>query len=231
LAFISTAEPPPRSDTLGAVAARDSRTRLVRRAAKADLSLPDALADRLTAYLDLLLRWNRKINLTGFADPDEAVDRLLIEPVLAARHVTGAGGRLLDIGSGGGSPAIPLYLALPDWDLVMVESKARKAAFLREAIRTLELKRALVETARFEELLARNGHGGTYSAISLRAVRVERSTLDVLAEFLSPDGLILLFRGSTGPAQIPAVEPLAWTGTYPLFDRLGSRLTVLRRVR
>ena len=213
------------------MAARDSRTRLVRRAAKLDLFLPDALADGLTAYLDLLLRWNRKINLTGFDDPDEAVDRLLIEPVLAARHVSGTHGRLLDIGSGGGSPAIPLYLALPDWDLTMVESKARKAAFLREAIRTLELKRALVETARFEELLARNGHGGTYSAVSLRAVRVERSTLDVLAEFLAPDGLVLLFRGSTGPAQIPAVDPLAWTGTYPLLERLGSRLTVLRRVR
>ena len=213
------------------MAARDSRTRLVRRAARADLSVPPALADALTAYLDLLFRWNRKINLTGFDDPDEAVDRLLIEPVLAARHVNGAGGRLLDVGSGGGSPAIPLYLALPNWDLTMVESKARKAAFLREAIRVLELRRALVETARFEELLARNGHGGTYSAVSLRAVRVERSTLEVLAEFVSPDGLVLLFRGSTGPGEVPDVGPLAWTGTYPLLERLGSRLTVLRRVR
>ena len=212
------------------MAALDSRRRILSRAAKADLSLPAELADRLAAYFDLLFRWNRKINLTGFSDPDEAVDRLLLEPVLAARHLNTSGGRLLDVGSGGGSPAIPLYLALGGWDLTMVESKARKAAFLREAIRQLELKRASVETGRFEELQGRTGHPGTYSAVSVRAVRAERATFAALAEFLAPDGLLLMFRGNTGPAELADVDPLAWTGTYPLMERLGSRLTVLRRV-
>lgn len=212
------------------MSARDTRSRLIRRAAKADLELPHPLADRLAVFLDLLLRWNRKINLTALTDPDEAIDRLALEPVAAARHVQPKAGRLIDLGSGGGSPAIPLALALPGLELTMVEIKARKAAFLREAVRVLELPRALVESVRYEELLERHGHSGTYTAVSVRAVRVEAETLRGIAQFLAPDGLALLFRGPTGPDELPDVEPLAWAATYPLMESLRSRLSVFRRV-
>jgi 16S rRNA (guanine527-N7)-methyltransferase len=212
------------------VGARDTRSRLLRRAAKADIPVAPPVADRLAAYLDLLLRWNRKINLTALENLDEAIDRLLLEPLSAARHVRPSPGRLIDLGSGGGSPAIPLALALPALDLTMVEIKARKAAFLREAVRVLELPRTLVETVRFEELLDRNGHRGTYSVASIRAVRTDSSTLRQIAEFLAPDGLALLFRGPTGPDELPDADPLAWSGTYPLVEPLRSRLTVFRRV-
>jgi 16S rRNA (guanine527-N7)-methyltransferase len=212
------------------VGSRDTRSRILRRAAKADIPLAPPLADRLAAFLDLLVRWNRKINLTALHDLDEAVDRLLLEPLAAVRHMPASAGRLLDIGSGGGSPAIPLALALPDVDLTMVETKARKSAFLREAVRVLELPRSMVETARYEDLLERNGQQGTYSAVSIRAVRVEGNTLRTIAQFLAPDGLALLFRGPAGPDELPDADPLAWTGTYPLLEVLRSRLTVFRRV-
>lgn len=181
-------------------------------------------------FLELLLRWNRKINLTALDNLDAAVDRLLLEPLAAARHVKPPSGRLIDLGSGGGSPAIPLALALPELDLTMVEIKARKAAFLREAVRVLELSRALVENMRFQDLLEQHGQRGTYSAVSVRAIRVETSTLRQIAQFLGPDGLALLFRGPSGPNELPDADPLAWTGTYPLLDPLESRLTVFRRV-
>jgi 16S rRNA (guanine527-N7)-methyltransferase len=212
------------------VAARDARSRLVRRAAKADISLNSALADRLTAFLELLFRWNRKINLTALHDVDDAVDRLLLEPLAAVRHVPHGAGRLIDIGSGGGSPAIPLALARADLDLTMVEIKARKAAFLREAVRVLELSRALVETRRYEDLLGGTGHRGTYTALSIRALRVEAAALRDVAEFLAPDGVALLFRGPTGPDVLADADPLAWTGTYPLLESLQSRVSVFRRI-
>jgi 16S rRNA (guanine527-N7)-methyltransferase len=202
----------------------------MRRAAHADIPLTTTLAERLVAFLELLYRWNRKINLTALEDQDEAIDRLLLEPLAAARHVQPRAGRLLDIGSGGGSPAIPLSLAFPELDLTMVEIKTRKAAFLREAVRALELPRAVVENVKFEELLDRHGQRGTYTAASVRAVRVESGTLRDLAEFLAPDGLALLFRGPSGPTELPDTGPLAWTGTYPLVESLRSRLTVFRRV-
>jgi 16S rRNA (guanine527-N7)-methyltransferase len=212
---------------------RDLRSRLRRRAAKANLFLSDSLAERLLAYYDLLSRWNRKINLTSIEDVDEAIDRLLLEPLAAAKHFPAAVRRVMDIGSGGGSPAIPLKLALPDAQLTMVEVKARKSAFLREAIRQLNLERAQVETARYEELLARPELHETQDVVSLRAVRTEAGVLTTLQAFVADGGVLVLFRGPGGP-HIPAVvPPLEWTGTYPLIESLQSRLTVLakRRIR
>jgi 16S rRNA (guanine527-N7)-methyltransferase len=212
------------------VGARDTRARLLRRASKADVAIAPAVADRLVAYLELLLRWNRKINLTALDNLDAAIDRLLLEPLAACPHLKSQTGRLIDLGSGGGSPAIPLALALPGFDVTMVEIKGRKAAFLREAVRVLELTRALVENARFQDLLDRHGQRGTYSALSVRAVRVDTATLREVAEFLAPDGLALLFRGPSGPADLQDTGPLTWTGTYTLVDATSSRLSILRRV-
>ena len=209
---------------------RDTRARLIRRAARADVPLPAPLAARLTAFLELLFRWNRKINLTALRDVDDAIDRLVLEPLAAVGYLPPGPGRLIDLGSGGGSPALPFALARGDLDITMVEIKARKAAFLREAVRVLEASRALVETAGYEDLLAGGGHRGTYTALSIRALRVEAGALREVAEFLAPDGIALLFRGPTGPDTLPDADPLAWTGTYPLLESLRSRVSVFRRV-
>jgi 16S rRNA (guanine527-N7)-methyltransferase len=212
------------------VSSRDVRSRLVRRAAKGNLFLPDGLADRLAAYYDLLSRWNRKINLTSIDNVDEAIDRLLLEPLAAVRHFPGPVRRLMDVGSGGGSPAIPFKLVLPDAALTMVEVKARKSAFLREAIRQLRLEKAEVETARYEELLARPELHEAYDLVSLRAVRAETRVLTSLQAFLAPGGSLVLFRGPDGPAQpSTVVPPLEWSGTFPLIDNLQSRLTLLTK--
>ncbi len=217
-------------DRLLGVAPRDFRTRLARRAGKAGLFIPDELAGRLTAYYELLSRWNRKINLTALDDPDEAIDRLLLEPLVAARHIQPGAARLLDVGSGGGSPAIPLKLAAPTLALTMVEVKTRKSAFLREAIRQLELDRTTVETSRHEELLARPELHEAFDLMSMRAVRVESSTLLTLQAFLTPNGELYLFRGPSGPL-IPSavVPPLEWKATLPLVEALQSRLTILSK--
>jgi 16S rRNA (guanine527-N7)-methyltransferase len=211
---------------------RDFRNRLARRAVKAGIALPDALAGSLAAYYDLLDRWNQKINLTSIHDQDEAIDRLLLEPLLASRHLPSPSARLVDVGSGGGSPAIPLKLANPGLHLTMVESKARKSAFLREAIRQLSLERAKVETSRFEELLVRPELHEASDVVSLRAVRVEATLLTSLQAVLAPGGVVLLFRGPGGPERPGTiVPPLEWMGTYPLVEDLQSRLTVLTKRR
>jgi 16S rRNA (guanine527-N7)-methyltransferase len=212
------------------VAPRDFSTRLSRRAAKAGVFLGDGLAAALTSYYDLLARWNRKINLTALDNPDEAIDRLLLEPVIAARHFHVPSPRIMDVGSGGGSPAIPLKLATPQGGLVMVEVKARKSAFLREAIRQLNLTNTTVETIRYEELLARPELHEAFDVVSLRAVRVETRMLMSLQAFVKPGGLVFLFRGPSGPVAPAVVPPLEWSGTHPLVEALQSRLTVLRKL-
>jgi 16S rRNA (guanine527-N7)-methyltransferase len=110
------------------------------------MTVPPHAEARLVTYFDLLFRWNQKINLTSLTNIDEAIDRLLLEPVAAARELAHSPS-IIDLGSGGGSPAIPLALALSAPRLVMVESRSRKAAFLREAVRELGMN-AVVEVAK-----------------------------------------------------------------------------------
>jgi 16S rRNA (guanine527-N7)-methyltransferase len=212
------------------VAPRDFRSRLTRRAGKAGLFLSQELLDRLVVYYELLSHWNRKINLTSLDEPDAAIDRLLLEPILAVRQFPAQDIGVMDVGSGGGSPAIPMKLAVPGSSLTMVEVKARKSAFLREAVRVLELERTSVETTRYEELLVRPELHEAFGVLSLRAVRVEVRTLFTLQAFVRPGGLLFMFRGPGGSEAEPApVPPLAFVGTFPLVESLQSRLTVLQK--
>ena len=165
--------------------------RLFERAAAAGLAIDEALRRKLLEYYDLLLRWNAKINLTALTDLDEGIDRLLLEPVAAAASLSATQG-LADLGSGGGSPAIPLALALQTPRLLMVESKGKKAAFLREAARTVGLE-AAVEAVRFEELAELGAYAGAFDLVSVRAVRMDREALAAAQSFLSDGGRIALF--------------------------------------
>ena len=211
--------------------ARDFKVRLERRSRRAGLSLDAGLIDQLVSYFELLARWNRKINLTSITQPDEAIDRLAIEPLVAARYLpSGRARHLLDIGSGGGSPAIPLKLASPDMALTMVESKVRKSAFLREAARQLSLESTVVETMRFEELLTRPELHEAIDVVSLRAVRTEPRVLMGLQAFLKPGAWFFLFTSAGGPdpqASIP--PPLTLRAVHPLVEALRSRLVIIEK--
>ena len=136
---------------------------------------------------------------------------------------------MLDVGSGGGSPAIPMKLAAPEISLRMVESKTRKAAFLREAVRTLELDRTFVEAVRFEELLVRPSLHDAIDVVTLRAVRVDRTTLAKLQSFIRPGGLLLLFGGAVPATADQATPPLSAAGSHVLLNQWGSRLEVLKK--
>ena len=159
------------------------------RAARASVTVSRELKASLLSYYELLVRWNRKINLTALSDPASAIDRLLLEPVSAAAHLP-AVVPMADLGSGGGSPAIPLALALHSPHLLMVESRSRKAAFLREAAREVGID-ARVEAVRFEELTAL--HDASAGLVSIRAVRPDRAVLGVARRLARPSGIIALF--------------------------------------
>jgi 16S rRNA (guanine527-N7)-methyltransferase len=215
------------------VNARIFRERLLRRAKRSGVTIDADLTERLGIYYQLLATWNLKINLTGMdlRDPqDEAFDRLLIEPLVAAKHMAAGVKRMLDIGSGGGSPAIPLRLATPAARLAMVESKTRKSVFLREVLRELKLPGDEVITGRFEELLSHPELHEAHDVVTVRAVRVEPHLLTGLQAFLRVGGQLLLFRGpGRADGSDPVHPPLAWKATYPLVEPLRSRLIVLEK--
>ena len=167
---------------------------------------PEEVA-KLAAYLERLGVWNRRINLTAFKldDPsDDAIDRLIIEPVLASRYIRPDDQTLLDLGSGGGSPAIPLKLMRPWVRLTMVESRARKAAFLREAVRTSGLMDVTVENERYEQLIDQTELRGRLDLICFRAVRADEELWQVIRACLAPAGRILWFGAPAEALELPS---------------------------
>ena len=205
--------------------------KLARRAEKAGLALPDAVLEVLRDYFELLRKWNEKVSLTSLPVAelgDEAIDRLIVEPCLAARYLPSHDCAVLDLGSGGGSPAIPMKIVAPNMSLVMVESKMRKAAFLREAVRHLALKKSKVEATRFEGLLDRPELHGFADVVSLRAVRVDERALASISPLLKQEGALFLFTSRSGPAFVPSRRVFNST-TYELIPELGSHLEIVTR--
>jgi 16S rRNA (guanine527-N7)-methyltransferase len=98
-----------------------------------------ALFGQLATYLDLLLKWNRRTNLTAIREPEEMVRRHFGESLFAGRHLAPCA-TLLDFGSGAGFPGLPIQLLRPEIAVTLAESQNKKASFLREVVRTLGLK-------------------------------------------------------------------------------------------
>jgi 16S rRNA (guanine527-N7)-methyltransferase len=181
----------------------DTAERLRTRAKAFGVAIPPHAEARLVAYFDLLAKWNAKINLTALTDTDAAIDRLLLEPLAAAAALPRSLA-LIDLGSGGGSPAIPLAIALEARRLVMVESRGRKAAFLSEATRSSGLN-VIVENTRFESVATQRAYAGQMDVVSIRAVRPDLATLTIAKAFLNPGGKIALFSPQpASPAELPA---------------------------
>jgi 16S rRNA (guanine527-N7)-methyltransferase len=207
------------------------RDRLARRTrfAKAPLTVP--MLDPLENYVRLLTLWNARINLTALPlDPptDQTFDRLLVEPLGASRYVENQSLVWFDLGSGGGSPAIPLKIARPALNLTMVESKERKAAFLREALRTLELSNTCVRNERFEDLGNESELFGTVDLITVRAVRTDTGLFETAASLLRDGARMFLFRPAHDPSKDP--DGLKLSETAKLAEAPPSFLCIYTKV-
>jgi 16S rRNA (guanine527-N7)-methyltransferase len=211
----------------------DLQHHITRRGSQAGLPVDDALADKLAAYVEVLARWNRKMNLTALpVDPptDDAIDRLLIEPLVAAVWIEPRDRFAIDVGSGGGSPGIPIKIAMPALRMILVESRLKKAAFLREAIRHLELSEIQVENCRLEELVPRTDLQGCVDLVTVRAVSAEVELRGSIRKLLRPGGRVFWFGGRPAPpaslVTVPDFVGAASVETIPTPPR--SHLTILR---
>jgi len=182
---------------------------------------PDVLDGCLT-YLSLLTRGNRRMNLTALPldepIPGSSLDKLVVEPLLAADLVPETCSSWIDLGSGGGSPAIPLRLVRRQGFARLVEAKERKCAFLREAVRTLELGHTRVDAVRFEAMTVEF----PVDLITVRAVRLDTPLLQQVSTWLRPGGTLMCFGGEADDSDFQPVAQRA------LPD--GSLLQTYRRV-
>ena len=158
---------------------------------------PKDMMPRLSTYLDLLLRWNARTNLTAIRDPEEIVRRHFGESLFAGCHLGPDTQTLLDFGSGAGFPGLPIALLRPEIAVTLAESQNKKASFLREAVRTLNLS-AEVWPGRVEAMPATR----QFHTVTLRAVDDMETALPAAkARILSGGQLALLTTSAHAPAN------------------------------
>jgi len=168
--------------------------------------------DQISTYIDLLIRWNSRVNLTAIRTPEEIVTRHFGESLFAARHLfpldsqislekTPTRGLLVDIGSGAGFPGLPIKIWSPQTRVTLIESNQKKVAFLREAIRALTLTDIDVFPGRAQEFPPASA-----ATITLRAVERFEQILPTAIRLLAPSSRLALLISDT---QLPLAQAIA----------------------
>ncbi len=173
------------------------------------ITLPDEAQRKLLAFRDLLLKWNKTYNLTALRDPEQAISHHLLDSLSILPHV--GSGPLLDVGSGGGLPGIPLAIARPDLPVGMVDTVQKKATFLQQASIELDLKNVAVHHARVEEMQ------GQYAQISSRAFAEIALFVALTRHLLAPGGRWLAMKGQRPDDELKALpDDIAVEAIVPL---------------
>jgi 16S rRNA (guanine527-N7)-methyltransferase len=187
-------------------------------------ALSPAQLTSISIYIDLLLRWNARINLTSVRHPEAIVTRHFGESLFAARHLfptPGSSATLIDIGSGAGFPGVPIKLWVPQIRLTLIESNHKKVAFLRQLARTLTLTDIDVFPGRAEAYA-----GPLAEVVTLRAVERFSSAAPTAARLTAPDGRLALLVGQAQAAEAAQLLPsAAWDA--PISLPLSSRRVLL----
>ena len=158
------------------------------------IGLTEKQADACLVYLVELEKWNRKISLTAIRDEREIIVKHFVD---SFSYVKGfepfPAARLLDMGSGAGFPALPLKIAFPDIEVVLVEAVQKKASFLRHVVRTLALTGVEVLDKRTEAL--GDSYRSAFDVVTARAFAKMEIAVQEGAPFLRPRGVLVLSRG------------------------------------
>jgi 16S rRNA (guanine527-N7)-methyltransferase len=179
------------------------------------LAPPPEILPALFTYLDLLLKWNARTNLTAIRIPEEIVRRHFGESLFAGQHL-GPCETILDLGSGAGFPGLPIALLHPEIKVTLAESQNKKATFLREVVRTLNLPKVEIWAARAESLPPTR----QFHTVTLRAVDNMAAALSAAAPRATHQLLLLT---STPPTLPPEFTPT------PAIPIPNSQSTILLR--
>jgi len=170
----------------------------------------------ISTYIDILLRWNARINLTSIRDPERIVTRHFGESLFAARQLfpkdstprasSAVVANVADLGSGAGFPGIPIKIWAPEISMTLIESSHKKAAFLREVARALILTDIDVQNVRAESMT-----GSRFEVVTLRAVERFESVLPIAIRLVAPAGRLALLIGSSQFDRARSLAPdLTW---------------------
>jgi 16S rRNA (guanine527-N7)-methyltransferase len=193
--------------------------------------LDDEIISKFEVYLSLFVRWNRRLNLSSVRGEEEIISRHFIESIAVAQSLPHEIATLLDFGSGGGVPGIPIALCRPPLSRIpiavtLAESQNKKAAFLQEAVRVLGIS-AKVHAGRAESL------SQVFDCVILRAVEKMPRAVAAAAKLVAPDGWLALLTTDPRLAELQATagkqfqwrQPVRLPGSESRILALGRKVS------
>ena len=165
------------------------------------LGQPAHLRDPLLAFLHLLEKWNAAYNLTAVREPEKMVTHHVLDSLAAIPYLHGR--RIVDVGAGAGIPGIPLALACPELEFVLLDSNAKKTRFITQAVNELGLTNVTVERARAEDYRPTR----TFDTVISRAFASLAEMLDMTQHLGAPDGVFVAMKGIYPHDELLAVPP------------------------
>ncbi len=181
------------------------------------------LCDQIRSYVDLLLRWNIKTSLTTVTDPAEILRFHFGESLLAVTTVPIRHGRLADVGSGAGFPAVPIRMVSEDLSVILIESNQKKATFLAEVVRELQLQSVEVRRCRMEDV---RFDDEAVDFVTARAVRINEEFLNWSRGSLNPSGSVVLWLGEEDASRVSRNS--GWRWDDPIQIPQSERRMILR---
>ncbi len=172
----------------------EQRARLRKAAETFGLSLSDEQVAQLEKATDMLLEWNERINLTALKTVDDVVDKHLIDSLAAGSHI-GPNAFVLDIGTGGGFPGVPLKIASPDRRLLLIDGTAKKVNYVQTVIQALGLQNITAMHQRAEDKGFQFGLSGQLDVVTARAVARTEELLKLASPYLKKGGRAVLYKG------------------------------------
>ncbi len=176
-----------------------------KKSSKIDINLDNEICNKLYNYMNLLLEWNEKINLTAITDEKEIILKHFIDSFTINKFIN-SGDIMLDIGTGAGFPGLPIKIIRPEVDVFLMDSLNKRINFLNEVIELLQLKNIEAFHSRAEEMAKNNKFREKFDVVTSRAV----AKLNILLEYMLPytkiDGKCLCMKGPNIEEEIKEAE-------------------------
>lgn len=188
--------------------------------------VPDQLK-QLGRHVDLLLKWNKSVNLTAITDPDEVVEKHVLDSLAVVPLLPS--GSLLDAGTGAGFPGIPVAIARPDLEVALVDSVQKKVAFLKSALAELRVPNARAYAVRLEGNPSREELPRVHAAVA-RACAAPAQWLRLAEQYVLPGGIAICMLGPTDavPVQVGALKLKQELGYELPYSKAQRRLAIYK---
>ncbi len=179
---------------------------------KLSIQITEGHLDKFAAHAQELMKWTAKTNLTSITEPLEVAVKHYLDSLVPAPMIQ-PGASLLDIGSGGGFPGIPLKILLPSLAVTLIDASRKKVSFLMHVIRTLGLENIVARHIRAEDLAMDNRLKNAFDVIVSRALSSVADLIVMAQPLMAKTGMIITFKSNLTDAELTAIRSEIRTGT------------------